>query len=201
MAKRRKKTMKNDMKTLALFLSEAGLLKQIKRSGWWVVGIKDPESVAEHSFRCAVLGFVLALEADADPYKVMTMALFNDIHETRIGDLHKMAQRYVKIEEAEEVAFYEQIDRVPSRIKKELTRLRREYVRQETKESILARDADILECLLQAKEYAEQGYSCAKKFMQKAPRFLKSLPAKRLFSAIKNTHLNTWWEQLTRFTR
>lgn len=189
------------METLALFLSEAGLLKQIKRSGWWVVGVKDPESVAEHSFRCAVLAFVLALAADADPYKVMTMALFNDIHETRIGDLHKMAQRYVKIEEAEEAAFYEQIDRLPPRIKKELTRLRREYVRQETPESIIARDADILECILQAKEYDEQGYACAKKFMQKAPRFLKSVPAKRLFSTIKNTHLNTWWEQLTRFAR
>ncbi len=72
------------------FFAEAGLLKHIKRSGWWVAGIKDPETVAEHCFRCAVIGFYLAQMEKVDPYKVVTMTLFNDIHEARINDLHKM---------------------------------------------------------------------------------------------------------------
>ena len=77
------------------FFAEAGLLKKIKRSGWWVAGIKNPESVAEHSFRCAVMGYYMAHAENADPFKVMTMALFNDIHEARINDLHKMGHYYI----------------------------------------------------------------------------------------------------------
>jgi len=59
------------------FFAEAGLLKKVKRSGWWVAGIKDPESVAEHCFRCAVIGYYMAHCEKADPSKVMAMALFN----------------------------------------------------------------------------------------------------------------------------
>jgi putative hydrolase of HD superfamily len=53
------------------FISEAGMLKRVKRSGWWVLGIKDSESVAEHSFRCAVIGYVIAKEEVVFPYKVL----------------------------------------------------------------------------------------------------------------------------------
>ncbi len=189
------------MKALALFLTEAGLLKRVKRSGWWVVGVKDPESVAEHSFRCAVLGFMLAWEEGADPYQVMVMTLFGDIHEARIGDLHKMAQMYLPIAAAEEEAFSRQIDRLPPKIKKELIRLRRAYVEQKTPESIIARDADILECLLQAKEYDGQGYLQAKKFMKKAPRFLRTPSAKALWKTACKADLSRWWEPLAEFKR
>jgi putative hydrolase of HD superfamily len=57
------------------FISEAGLLKRTPRSGWFVAGIKNPESVAEHSFRCAVIGYCLAKMEDADPYQVLLMTL------------------------------------------------------------------------------------------------------------------------------
>jgi len=30
-------------------LAEAGMLKRIKRSGWWMLGMPFEESVAEHS--------------------------------------------------------------------------------------------------------------------------------------------------------
>ena len=33
-----------EYKNVLDFISEAGLLKRVKRSGWWVLGIKDPES-------------------------------------------------------------------------------------------------------------------------------------------------------------
>lgn len=31
------------------FLMEMGMLKRAKRSGWWITGVKDPETIAEHS--------------------------------------------------------------------------------------------------------------------------------------------------------
>src|SRR3989338_7539314 len=156
------------------FFAETGLLKKIKRSGWWVAGIKDPESVAEHCFRCAVIGYYMAHCEKADPYKVLSMALFNDVHEARINDLHKMGHHYIDFKEAEKKVFKDQMADLQPEVKSELTNLRGEYDRQETKESIIARDADILECLLQAKEYLDNGHTKARKFFKRAPDFLKT---------------------------
>ena len=183
------------------FISEAGMLKRIRRSGWWVLGIKDPETVADHSFRCAVIGYVVAKMEKIHPYKVLLMTLFGDIHESRINDLHKMAQRYFDFEKAEDKAFNEQILTLPPGMRKELAKMHKDYRLQKTKESIVARDADILECLVQAKEYEEHGFKEAIKFMKKAPRFLKTKSGRRLWALAKQMNLNEWWEKLSEFRR
>ena len=183
------------------FIAEAGMLKHVKRSGWWVLGIKDAESVADHSFRCAVIGYILAHMEKVAPYKIMVMTLFNDIHEARINDMHKMAQRYMDARRAEDSAFGEQLLRLPEDMRKELASMHKESRTQKTKESIIARDADILECLIQAKEYEEHGFKEAVRFMKKAPRHLKTKSAKRLWALAKKMNLNEWWERLSDFKR
>jgi len=192
---------KNENANLLQFIAEAGMLKRVRRSGWWVLGIKDAETVAEHSFRCAVIGYVVASRENVHPYKVLLMTLFNDIHEARINDLHKMAQRYIEFQKAEDKALAEQTDSLPKAIKSELSGIHAEYRNQNTAESIIARDADILECLIQAKEYYEHGFKEASKFMKKAPRSLRTKTAKELWSLAKNMNLNEWWEQLSEFER
>ncbi len=177
------------------------MLKRVRRSGWWVLGIKDGETVAEHSFRCAVIGYVIASGENVHSYKVLLMTLFNDIHEARINDLHKMSQRYLDFQKAEDKSFAEQTHSLPKGMKNELRGIYAEYRKQNTKESIIARDADILECLIQAKEYYEHGFKEAFKFMKKAPRFLKTKTAKELWSLAGNTNLNRWWEKLSQFER
>ena len=91
------------------FFAEAGLLKKVKRSGWWVAGIRDPESVAEHCFRCAIMAHYIAHLEKVNTYKAVTMALFNDIHESRINDLHKMGHFYIDFKQAEQRVFADQI--------------------------------------------------------------------------------------------
>ncbi|MFH1622210.1 MAG: HD domain-containing protein [Candidatus Omnitrophota bacterium] len=191
---------RQDKKILDL-ISEAGLLKRIKRSGWWVLGIKDGESVAEHSFRCAVIGYAIAKMEGVFPYKILMMTLLGDLHEARINDLHKMAQRYVDYGKTEDRAFQEQVKYLPKNIKSEMNQLHKEYKTQKTKEGIIARDADILECLIQAKEYQEHGFRQADKFMKKAPQHLKTKSARRLWQIAKNTELNDWWQRLSEFRR
>jgi len=191
----------NQDKNILEFIAEAGLLKRIKRSGWWVLGIKDGESVAEHSFRCAVIGYVISKMEKVSPYKTLVMTLFGDIYEARISDLHKMAQRYFEFEKGEDKAFKEQVKPLPKAIKGELGDLHKEYRRQKSKESIIARDADILECLIQAKEYYEFGFKEANKFMKKAPSFLKTKSAKKLWSLAKRMKLNEWWMRIAEFKR
>ena len=197
----RRKIEKTPTKSVLNFISEAGMLKLVRRSGWSVLGIKNVESVAEHSFRCAVIGYALAHMEKIPPYKVLLMTMFNDIQEARITDLHKMAQRYIDGQKAEEGAFYEQISSLPVNMKGELADMRREYEVQSSREAIVARDADILECLIQAKEYNEYGFSQAAKFMKKAPRFLRSKSARALWQRARKINLNDWWIELTEFKR
>ncbi|MBP9854408.1 MAG: HD domain-containing protein [Candidatus Omnitrophica bacterium] len=195
------KNKNNDSVHALNFFAETGLLKHIKRSGWWVVGIKEPESVAEHSFRCAIIGYYIAHLEKADPHKVMTMALFNDIHEARINDLHKMGHHYINFREAEKRVFNDQMRDLNVKVHKEMHDFRREYEEQKTKASIVARDADILECLLQAKEYYDSGYTKAKKFFDKAPKFLKTKTAKNLWKQLKAWDSSQWWEKVVKFER
>lgn len=189
------------LKNILDFISEAGMLKQTRRSGWSVLGIKDAESVAEHSFRCAVIGYLLAYMEKVSAYKVLMMTLFNDMHESRITDLHKMAQRYLDALQIESKAFSEQVRSLPEGMKKELSGSRSEYIRQKTRESIIARDADILECLIQAKEYQGQGFKEAAKFMKNAPLHLKTRAAKNIWRLVKKSDLNDWWARLSEFKR
>jgi putative hydrolases of HD superfamily len=181
--------------------AEAGLLKKVKRSGWWVAGIKDPESVAEHSFRCAVIAYYLAHLEKVDPYQTVVMALFNDIQESRINDLHKMGHYYIDFRAAEEMVFKDQMKYLDERVKKEMNLFRSHYEKQSTKESIVARDADILECLMQAKEYYDHGYKKAEKFFQKAPNYLKTKSARAFWKHIKNWDSSDWWEKVVKFER
>jgi putative hydrolase of HD superfamily len=181
--------------------AEAGLLKHIKRSGWWVAGIKEPESVAEHCFRCAVMAYYLAHREGADPYRAMAMALFNDIHEARINDLHKMGHYYIDFKKAESKVFKDQVAGLQTAVKEELSGFRGEYEDQKSPEALVARDADILECLLQAKEYYDSGYLKAKKFFKQAPDHLHTAAAKELWNEIKDYDTSAWWERVVKFER
>lgn len=57
-----------------------GVLKRVARTGWWFAGNKQPESVAEHSFRVGVIGSVLAMMEGADPARTARR-----LHETGPG--------------------------------------------------------------------------------------------------------------------
>jgi len=200
-SKNKKQKRSHGMMHALNFFAEAGLLKRVKRSGWWVAGIKDPESVASHSFRTAVIGFYLAYLEGLDPFKVMTMALFNDIHEARINDLHKMGHHYIDFKEAEKKVFVDQTRMLHKDVKKDLEKFRREYDAQKTPESILARDADILECLIQSKEYYDMGHQEAEHFFARAPAHLKTCSAQKVWQDIASWDSSDWWQSVVKFER
>src|SRR3989344_8145019 len=100
------------MENIVNFFYELGQLKRVKRSGWWLINVKDPGTVAEHCQRAAVIGYFLAKIEKVDVHKVVLMCLFNDIHEARLNDLHKVGHRYIDFKEAEKKAFTEQLQDV-----------------------------------------------------------------------------------------
>lgn len=180
---------------IAKYLYEMGYLKQVKRAGWGMIGISQPESVAEHSFRTAILGYVLASLAGADPQKTATMCLFHDTAEARTGDLHRVARRYHN-GDGEERAFADQMSRLPDTTAKGITSLVHEYEERSPLEGKLARDADLLECILQAREYQTQGYTDADDWIKGCYVSLQTETAKDLADACLRVEPREWWQGL-----
>lgn len=65
------------LEELIRFSNIIGKLKVLKRSGWISqVGITEPESVADHSFRCAVLAMCIGDLTNVDTEKLIKMLLW-----------------------------------------------------------------------------------------------------------------------------
>jgi 5'-deoxynucleotidase YfbR-like HD superfamily hydrolase/DNA-binding transcriptional regulator YhcF (GntR family) len=144
----------------ATFLFEMGHLKHLPRAGWLFLGIPQPESVAEHSFRVGMVGMVLAAMNGADVGRTAALCLMHDAHETRIGDVPSVGRAYITTATPEAVTAH-QTSAMPDEVAKVVQELTAEYEATETQESQLAHDADKIETLLQAIEYQAQGYDAA----------------------------------------
>ncbi|MFO8015937.1 MAG: HD domain-containing protein [Candidatus Woesearchaeota archaeon] len=191
---------RNTAGRIADFLYETGQLKRVRRSGWWLLNISDPESVAEHSHRAAVVGYFLAGMEKADTGKVVLMCLFNDMHESRLNDLHKVGHRYIDFKEAETKASREQTESLGEE-GKELFALHREFQEQKTKESEVARDADLLENALQAKEYLAMGHKDAQNWIDNIWKVIRTESGKELLCWIEKNDPNDWWKRLKKIER
>ena len=87
------------MKPISDFIFEALFLKQIPRSGYQFLGA-GRESVAEHVYAATLIAFVLSrLEPQADTERLLTLCLFHDLPEARIGDMNYVQKRYVQTDE------------------------------------------------------------------------------------------------------
>ncbi|MFH1133356.1 MAG: HD domain-containing protein [Nanoarchaeota archaeon] len=182
--------------TIVPFIYELGQLKRVKRSGWWIAHVKDPESVAEHSFRTALLGYLLAKEEGADAQKTAMMCLLQDVPEARLNDLHKVGHRYIDFKAAEAKAFAEQVSSLPAASSAELKALFSDFHDERSREGTVARDADLLECAFTAKEYLEQGHKDCQDWIDNVRGLLKTSTAKRLLAEMEKTPSRAWWHGL-----
>lgn len=178
------------------YVYEIGQLKRVQRSGWWIAGIDQPESVAEHSFRTAILGFLLAALEGADPYRSMAICLFHDAHEARLNDQHKVGQRYINVKAVESKAAAEQHARLPEPIADTLNELFQAYQENTSQESQIAHDADMLECLVQAHEYQSRGYTEVQDWIDSCQAGLVTQSAKQLAEDILASDPSEWWKDL-----
>ncbi|WTG93836.1 HD domain-containing protein [Kitasatospora sp. NBC_01560] len=169
-------------KGTAGYLFEVGMLKRAKRSGWWIAGVKDPETIAEHSFRTGVVGAVLAMMEGADPAKVALLCLFHDTQETRIGDIPHIGRRYLTTASNERVTA-DQVSAAHPAVVSGVQAIVEEYENADSREVTVAHDADKLECLLQAVEYREQGYQNVQPWIDSSLGSLKTESARQLAEA------------------
>lgn len=185
--------MEND---LAKFLYEMGQLKRVKRSGWWIAGVENPESVAEHSFRTAIIAYILAQLEGADSGKVVSMALFHDMAEARINDAHRIVRRYVNLNNVDKEVAIDQSKRLPSDMAERISSLFGELEEGVSPEAKVVRDADLLECLVQAREYQTLGYHDVVDWIFNARAALKTESAKKIAAECLKTEPKEWWQGL-----
>jgi putative hydrolase of HD superfamily len=176
---------------LAGLLYEFGLLKRYKRTGWLVAGVRDPESVAEHSFRTAIIAGMIAKLEGGNPERAAFMALFHDTQETRITDIPYIGKRYLKAASNEEVTA-DQVRGVPGPVADMVRDAVAEYEEKASVEAVCARDADKLECLIQAVEYREQGRHNVQGWIDSSLAAITTTTGKRLAEEVLRTGTLDW---------
>ncbi len=137
------------------FLRAAERLKTVTRSGYTSAG--RPESVAEHTWRLALMALLLAPEfPGVDFARLVKICLVHDLGEAIGGDIPAPEQaRRAAAGESGGKAAAERRDLVtllaplPSRLREEITELWDEYEAAESPEARLAKALDKLETILQ----------------------------------------------------
>lgn len=184
-----------DLKKTTNYIFELGVLKKFRHSGTKMAGVVNPDSIAEHAYRTAVIGYILAEMEKANPEKTALICLLHDNAEARITDLHKVARRYIDSSKAEMKAYEEQTASLGD-IGKKFLGLFKEYEHAKTREGVIARDADMLETAFQAKEYLDQGYKACQDWIRNVEKCVKTKSAKKLLKEMKKVEFTDWWRGL-----
>jgi len=182
------------MKSILNFLIEIGKLKKMPRRGWVLRGIKNPETIAAHSFRMSIMAWLLGKERKLNVNKIVKISLIHDICEVYAGDTtpyhpflprdkkgwKKVTQKWPRFSKKEkEKIFFEKhkkenialkklIFRLAPSVKKEIESLWLDYEEGLTPEGRFVRQVDRVENLLQALEYykGEKNFAIAPWWLQ-----------------------------------
>jgi putative hydrolases of HD superfamily len=175
----------------AAFGYELGVLKRIRRAGWWHAGVRDPESVAEHTARVAQLAAIIAAEEGADPSRASFLALWHDTQETRTGDLPHTATTYLTKPDPRRITA-DQTAGLPDRSRDVIRAAVDEYESTQSPEALCARDADKLEMLLQALEYRDTGVARVDGWIDSALVSIGTATARRIAEAAMTLSPLAW---------
>jgi len=176
------------LKRIVDFLFEVGMLKKTPRTGYQFLG-SGKENVAEHSYRTAIIGFVLGLKENLDWKKIVLMCLFHDLHEARTGDFNYVYRRYNRAKE--DKAILDALE--DTGLEDYIIPLLKELEEVKTKEAEIAHDADQLDLILNLKEQHDLGNPYAEKWLKYALERLRTDAAKTLAQKIIETDHTDWW--------
>ncbi len=169
-------------------LLELQTLDRVPRSGYFLRGISDCESVSEHTFHLAMLVWLLAAEEPAlDRAHAVEMALMHDLAELRIGDLPRTATTYLPAEvkhAAERRAAADILAPADPRA----NALYEEYEEGETTEARFVRACDKLQLMVKVTVYERWGHRGLAEFWGNPANFPKSdfVSIERLFAELQS---------------
>lgn len=173
------------------FFFEIASLKRLKRQHCQLIKEAD-DNIADHSFRVAVIGMLLAELEQTDENKVLKMCLFHDVVETRTGDANFINKQYLDLHEEE--ARQDQMKDLP--LADSILSLLQEYEQNESKEAIVAKDADLLDQMILQREYFFTDEKNGEIWQKHTKKGLKTKSAQELAEKIKTANPFEWLYQL-----
>lgn len=169
------------MKEILNFLIEVGKLKKMPRTGFVWLGIKNPETIAQHVFRVAIMNWILGIEAKPklNLEKVIKISLVHDLCEVYAGDMtpywgllpedeekrREVLKRWIRLPKKikkgrdrekfkkEKESLQKLIKNIEPKLKREIMDYWLDYERLISKEGRFVKQGDKIETLLQALEY------------------------------------------------
>jgi putative hydrolase of HD superfamily len=181
-------------KKIVDFLFELAGAKTTPRSGWQRIGIKVPESLADHRALAGQIAYVLASMEGANADHSVALALFGDLVTLRIGEDNWVSRIYRGAGKDEEAAIGDQMAGLS--FGGQLGSLVAELKEGATREAVIARDADYLDRAIQAKYYADNGNKKALLWLESAGDSFQTDSAKTIFAAVKDSGIEDWWMEL-----
>jgi putative hydrolase of HD superfamily len=179
--------MKNNYNKIADFLFEIGTLRNMKRMHCQTLPQVN-DTIASHSFEVAIIGITLAKMENVDENKVLKMCLFHDIAEARTGDANFIHSHYVKADE--EKAIKDQYSETP--LEEEIIEILDEYNKRKSKESIVAKDADLINQTLLQCNYLKDSEDL-ERWNRHSMKGLKTESAKKLAETIIDRSPFEWF--------
>jgi putative hydrolase of HD superfamily len=179
-----------DVKADVNFLFEIGTLRHVPRT-WNQFGGLPLANDAEHTFRVAMIAWLLAKHEGVDIGHVAKMALIHDMAETRTGDVHYLSRLYVKRDEAG--AILDQTEGIS--VQNEMRELLAEYEERTTPEAKVLKDADTLDIEIELMESIARGEFMGEIIHKKRAVLREKLfteSARRFFDAIRVTNPHDW---------
>lgn len=169
------------MKNILDFLIEVGKLKKMPRTGFVWLGIKNPETIAQHAFRVAIMNWILGrkIKPKLNLENVIKISLVHDLCEVYAGDMTpywgllpkdkrkriEMLKRWIRLPKnikikrdrekfrKEKESLLKLIENLKPKPKKEIMNCWLEYERLSSKDGRFVKQGDKIETLLQALEY------------------------------------------------
>lgn len=172
------------MENLLNFFIKAGKLKKMPRRGWVIRNIKNPESIAEHTFRVTIMAWFLGEKKrnNFNIEKIIKMALIHDLCEVYAGDttpydsiltkdkkqMQKLVRTWPRFSEGKKKKLSEKkykkekegleklIKDLSPKLKNEVMNLWMDYENGSSKEGRFFKQTDRIESFLQSMEYWEK---------------------------------------------
>jgi len=169
------------MKNVLNFLLIVNKLKKMPRTGFVWLGIKNPETIAQHAFRVAIMNWILAEKArpKLNLEKIIKISLVHDLCEVYTGDMtpywgllpkdpkkrKEILKRWIRLpkeikEKRDKIKFAKEknslervVKNLQPRLKKEIMSCWLEYEKLGSFEGRFVKQGDKVETLLQAIEY------------------------------------------------
>ena len=185
---------KAEIEKLIKLLNKAGVLKEVKRTGWVLEGVENAESVADHTWRMSLLIALLA-DNSLNKEKLLEMNIVHDLGEIGVGDIKWESGKEVigdqEIKHKDEMAV---LKRIFGNYKggQKYIQLLHEFNEQKTPEAKFLKQIDKLEMAIQALEYEQAGHSARRldQFWENAEKYLEGQSLEPIFRELQKMRKN-----------